>query len=93
MGDPVGSFLEESVSEDKARWKDSYWFVGTVIDLGCYKWYQSRPLVVRCGSETNQAEVGGPVTPGARRAGSDRRCTRHKQGATPGKRLGGGAQG
>ena len=33
------------------------------------------------------------VTPGARRAMSDRRCTRHRQGVAPGKRLGGGAQG
>ena len=36
MGDPLGSFIGESVSEDKARWKDSYWFVGTVVDLGCH---------------------------------------------------------
>jgi len=28
-----------------------------------YKWYQSRPLPVRCGSGTNQAEVDGHVTP------------------------------
>ncbi|KEH20537.1 hypothetical protein MTR_8g079930 [Medicago truncatula] len=31
--------------------------------LGCYKWYQSRPLPVRCGSRTNQAEAGWHVTP------------------------------
>ena len=30
MGDHLGSFLRERASEDKARWKDSYWFVGTV---------------------------------------------------------------
>ena len=30
MGDPLGSFLRERASEDKARWKDSCWFVGTV---------------------------------------------------------------
>ena len=30
MGDPLGSFPQERVSEDKACWKDSYWFVGTV---------------------------------------------------------------
>ena len=87
MGDPLGSFLRERESEDKALWKDSYWFVGTIVDQGCYKWYQSRPLIVRCGSGKNQAEAGGPVTPGARRAKSDRRCTRHGQGAAPGKRL------
>ncbi|KEH44213.1 hypothetical protein MTR_1g110770 [Medicago truncatula] len=31
--------------------------------LGCYKWYQSIHLPVRCGSRTNQAEAGGHVTP------------------------------
>ena len=36
MGDLLGSFLRERVSEDKARWKDSCWFVGTIIDLGCH---------------------------------------------------------
>ncbi|KZV30694.1 hypothetical protein F511_19487, partial [Dorcoceras hygrometricum] len=37
--------------------------------------YQSRPLLVRCGSGTNQAEAGGHVMPGAqKRAESDRRC-------------------
>ena len=30
MGDPLGSFLQEHASEDKARWKDSCWSVGTV---------------------------------------------------------------
>jgi hypothetical protein len=34
-------------------------------NLGCYKWYQSRPLPVRCGSGKNQAEAGGHVTPTA----------------------------
>ena len=67
--------------------------MGTVVDLGCHKWYQSRPLVVRYGSGTNQAEVGGPVMPRAKRARSDRWCTRHGQGVAPGKRLGNGAQG
>jgi len=33
--------------------------------LRCYKCYQSRPLLVRCGSGTNQAEAGGHVTPTA----------------------------
>jgi len=33
--------------------------------MGCYKWYQSRPLPVRCGLGTNQAEAGGHVTPTA----------------------------
>ena len=68
MGDPLGSFLRERVSESKARRKDSCWFVGIVVDLGCQKWYQSKPLIVRCGSGTNQAEAGGPVTPEAKRA-------------------------
>ena len=93
MGDPLGSFLRECESEDKARWEDLCWFVETVVDLGCYKWYQSRPLVVQCGSGTNQVEVGGPVTPGSEALGSDRQCTRHKQRTTPSIRLlGGGAQ-
>ena len=39
------------------------------------------------------AEEKESVTPGAKRAESDRLSTRHGQGATPGKRLGGGAQG
>ena len=30
MGDPLGSFLGEHASEDKARWKDSCWSVGIV---------------------------------------------------------------
>jgi len=30
--------------------------------MGCYKWYQSRPLPVRCGSGADQAEAGGHVT-------------------------------
>ena len=30
MGDPLGSFLKERASEDKARWKDSCWSIGTV---------------------------------------------------------------
>ena len=69
--------------------------MGTIIDLGCHNWYQSQLLVVLCGSRMNQAEASGPVTPRARRAGSDRQCTRHRQGTTPGKRLGviGNAQG
>ncbi|KEH33722.1 hypothetical protein MTR_3g451380 [Medicago truncatula] len=29
------------------------------------KWYQSRPLLVRCGSGTNQAKAGGHVKPEA----------------------------
>jgi len=33
--------------------------------LGCYRWYQSRPLPVRCGSGTNQAKAGGHVAPNA----------------------------
>ena len=64
---------------------------GQLSILGCRKWYQSRPLVVRYGSEMNQAKAGGLVKPWARRAGSDRRCTRQGQGADPGKKLGGGA--
>ena len=39
---PLKSFLMEHVSEDKARWKDSCWFVGTVIDLGCHTGYMSK---------------------------------------------------
>ena len=91
MGDLLGSFLRERVSEGKGCWKDSCSFVGTVIDLGCHKWYQSRPLVVRCGSGMNQPEVCGSVTPGAKKAERDSRCTRHGQGAALGKRLGGEA--
>ena len=34
------------------------------VNLSC-KWYQSRPLPVRCGSRTNQARAGGHVTPKA----------------------------
>ena len=30
MGDPLGSFPRERASEDKACWKDSCWYVGTV---------------------------------------------------------------
>ena len=33
MGDPLGSFPKERVSEDKARCKDPCWFVGTVVYL------------------------------------------------------------
>ena len=33
MGDPLGSFPRERASEDKARWKDSCWFVGTVSQI------------------------------------------------------------
>ncbi|KZV25620.1 hypothetical protein F511_08649, partial [Dorcoceras hygrometricum] len=37
--------------------------------------YQSRPLLVRCGSGMNQAEIGGHVRSGAqKRTGSDRPC-------------------
>ena len=68
------------MSEDKAHRKDSCWFVGIVVDLGCHKWYQSRPLILRCGLGMNQAKAGGPVTSRARRVGSDRQCTRHGQG-------------
>src|ERR1044072_1887801 len=35
-----------------------------VVKSGCYRWYQSRPLLVRCVSGTNQAEAGGPDDPG-----------------------------
>ncbi|AES89939.1 hypothetical protein MTR_4g081990 [Medicago truncatula] len=38
-------------------------------DSGCYKWYQRRPLSVRCGSEMNHAEAGGHVTSEADEAG------------------------
>ena len=48
---------------------------------------RAAPLPVRCGSGTNQAEAGGHVTPGLKRAGSDRRCKRHGQGAAPGRLL------
>ena len=48
MGDLLGSFPRKRASEDKARWKDSCWFVGPVVipgsshsDVGRYKWYQS----------------------------------------------------
>ena len=34
-----------------------------------------------------------PVMLGVRRARSDSRCTRHRQGAALGKKLGGGAHG
>jgi len=68
-GWPTGKFSGKRASEDKTRWKDSCWFVESVgnpkSSLGCYKWYQSRPLPVRCGSGTNQAEAGGHVTPTA----------------------------
>lgn len=37
--------------------------------LGHYKWYQSIPLPVRCGSGTNQAEAGGHVTHEAKEGG------------------------
>ena len=33
MGDPLGSFPRERASEDKARWKDSCWYVGTVSQI------------------------------------------------------------
>ena len=36
MSDPLGSFLRERVSEDKAHWKDLCWFVGIVVDLDCH---------------------------------------------------------
>ena len=39
---------------------------GQSSNLGRYSWYQSRPLLVRCGSGTNQAEAGGHVTPRAK---------------------------
>jgi hypothetical protein len=38
---------------------------GRTSSLDVTKWYQSRPLPVRCGSGTNQAEAGGHVTPTA----------------------------
>ena len=38
MGDLLRSFLRERVSEDKTRWKDLCWFVGTVVDLGCHNY-------------------------------------------------------
>ncbi|PNX84551.1 mRNA maturation factor MBB1, partial [Trifolium pratense] len=54
--------------------KDSCWFVGSVghpeSSLECYKWYQSRPLPVRCGLGTNQAKAGGHVTPGSDEGGA-----------------------
>ena len=99
MGNPFGSFLIEHVSEDKARWKDSCWFMGTM--LVCRDSHQSRmsqmvssrPFVVQCGLGMNQEEAGGPVSPGAKKAGSDHQCTRHRQGAAYGKKLGRWAQG
>ncbi|KZV35921.1 PsbB mRNA maturation factor Mbb1 [Dorcoceras hygrometricum] len=48
---------------------------GQSLNVGRYGWYQSRPLLVRCGSGTNQAEAGGHVRSRAqKRAGSDCRC-------------------
>src|ERR1044072_1519194 len=48
----------------KRAGKTSVVTVRPVVKSGCYKWYQSRLLPVRCGSGTNQAEDGGPVTRG-----------------------------
>ena len=49
MGDLLGSFPRKRASEDKARWKDSCWFVGPIFilgsshsDMGRYKWYQAK---------------------------------------------------
>ena len=53
-------------SKDKAHWKDSYWSAGTVVDpissSVVTSGIRERPLSVRCGSGTNQAEAGGHVT-------------------------------
>jgi len=59
-------FPKKCLSEDKTRRKDSCLFVGSVgnpeSSMKCYKWYQSRPLPVGCGSGTNEKEVNRHVT-------------------------------
>ena len=64
--------------------------VRPVVKSGCYKWYQSGLLPVRCGSGTNQAEDGGPVTRGRRGWGVIAGALRHGQGTAPSRLLGGG---
>jgi hypothetical protein len=66
MGDLLGSFPVSVRVRTKHAEKTrvSLWVSRQCLNrLGCYKWYQSRPLPVRCGSGTNQAEAGGHVTP------------------------------
>jgi len=69
---PSEKFSGKRASDDKTCWKDLCWYVGSVDDhesrLGCYKWYQIRPIP-ECGSGTNQAEAGGHVTPEADEGG------------------------
>ena len=48
--------------------------------MGRYKWYQSIPLLVRCGSGTNPTEVGGHVTPETEMGGEYPRPMRAKSG-------------
>src|ERR1044072_2139096 len=50
--------------------------VRPVVQSGCYKWYQSRPLPVRCVSGRNQAEAGGPETRGRGGRGERARAQR-----------------
>ncbi|KEH19999.1 hypothetical protein MTR_8g064440 [Medicago truncatula] len=47
--------------------------------LGCYKWYQSRPLPVRCGSGMNQTEAGGHVISKADEGGEWSRVHKARQ--------------
>ena len=67
MGDLLGSFPESLQARTKLAEKTRVGLWGQSVILkvfwGCYKWYQSRPLPVRCGSATNQAEAGGHVIP------------------------------
>lgn len=39
--------------------------VRSFVKSGGYKWYLRQPHPMRCALETNQAETGGHVTPGA----------------------------
>ena len=45
MGDPLGIFLRERASEDKARWEDLCWFVGTVGQI----WDVTIPMLLTYG--------------------------------------------
>ena len=73
MGDLLGSFPESVQVRTKLAEKTrvGLWGQSVILksSLGRYKWYQSRPLPVRCGSGTNQAEAGGHVIPEADEGG------------------------
>jgi len=66
MGDLLGSFSISVRVRTKHTEKTrvDLWGQSAILksNMGCYKWYRRRPLPVRCGSGTNQAEVGGHVT-------------------------------